>query len=112
LGSERQVKKGAQVAKISNPRAAVAAENIKVKSFFNDSEVQRVDLGLPTAIDPVARKEATAKARTEESVNVKQRLTNVIIISTETSNGRSDERKIKEEEDRRRTNLYFIAHRS
>ncbi|GAB2294485.1 hypothetical protein Dimus_028691, partial [Dionaea muscipula] len=58
------VKKGGQVAKIPNPRAAAAAENIK-------------------------ERKAAVKLGTEESVNVKRRYANVIIISTETSNGRA-----------------------
>ncbi|GAB2284321.1 hypothetical protein Dimus_018782 [Dionaea muscipula] len=64
------VKKGAQVAKIPNPRAAIAEENIKERKLRR-------------------------KLRTEESVNVKQQPTNVIIISTETSNGRTVKERLR-----------------
>ncbi|GAB2288486.1 hypothetical protein Dimus_022815, partial [Dionaea muscipula] len=53
------VKKGAQVAKIPNPRATAATENIKRAARGE----QRVDLGLLTAIDLGAGKEAAAKAQ-------------------------------------------------
>ncbi|GAB2266110.1 hypothetical protein Dimus_001134, partial [Dionaea muscipula] len=85
------VKKGAQVAKIPNPRAA-AAENIKVKSFIKSSNnwgEQRVDLGLPTAIDLGAGKEAAAKAQNGGERKCEATATNVIIISTKFSNGRA-----------------------
>ncbi|GAB2301913.1 hypothetical protein Dimus_035935, partial [Dionaea muscipula] len=64
------VKKGAQIAKIPNPRAATAEENIKEKKLRRN-------------------------LRTEESVNVKQQPANVIIISTETSNGRTVKERLK-----------------
>ncbi|GAB2295072.1 hypothetical protein Dimus_029253 [Dionaea muscipula] len=66
------VKKGAQVAKISNPRAAVAAENIKKQQQGG-----------------VKRKEAAAKAQNGGERKCEAATTNVIIISTETSNGRA-----------------------
>ncbi|GAB2281610.1 hypothetical protein Dimus_016186 [Dionaea muscipula] len=78
------VKKGAQVAKIPNPRAAAAAENIK-----QGGGEQRVDLGLPIAIDLGAGKEASAKAQNGGERKCETAATNVIIISTETSNGRA-----------------------
>ncbi|GAB2272874.1 hypothetical protein Dimus_007690, partial [Dionaea muscipula] len=79
------VKKGAQVAKIPNPRAT-AAENIKKQQQRGE---QRVDLGLPTAIDLGAGKEAAAKAQNGGERKCEAAATNVIIISTETSNGRA-----------------------
>ncbi|GAB2281708.1 hypothetical protein Dimus_016278, partial [Dionaea muscipula] len=78
------VKKSAQVAKISNPRATAAAENIK-----QQRGEQRVDLGLPTAIDLGAGKEAAAKAQNGGERKCEAAVANVIIISTETSNGRA-----------------------
>ncbi|GAB2296238.1 hypothetical protein Dimus_030365, partial [Dionaea muscipula] len=79
------VKKSSQVAKIPNPRAAAAAENIKQQQRGE----QRVDLGLPTAIDLGAGKEAAAKAQNGGERKCEAEAANVIIISTETSNGRA-----------------------
>ncbi|GAB2303687.1 hypothetical protein Dimus_037672 [Dionaea muscipula] len=50
---------------------------------------QRVDLGLLTAIDLGAGKEAAAKAQNGGERKCEVAATNVIIISTETSNGRA-----------------------
>ncbi|GAB2297638.1 hypothetical protein Dimus_031728, partial [Dionaea muscipula] len=78
------VKKGAQVAKIPNPRAATAAENIKGE--------QRVDLGLPTAIDPGAERKAAVKLRTEESEaaaigGVARKRVDLIIVNIDEASG-------------------------
>ncbi|GAB2295782.1 hypothetical protein Dimus_029937 [Dionaea muscipula] len=67
---------------------------------------QRVDLRLPTAIDLGAGKEAAAKAQNGGERKCEAAAANVILISTETTH------YISQCEDRRRTNLYFIAHRS
>ncbi|GAB2281008.1 hypothetical protein Dimus_015622 [Dionaea muscipula] len=50
---------------------------------------QRVDFGLPTAIDLGAGKEVAAKAQNGGERKCEAATTNVIIISTETSNGRA-----------------------
>ncbi|GAB2288329.1 hypothetical protein Dimus_022662, partial [Dionaea muscipula] len=50
---------------------------------------QRVDLGLPTSIDLGAGKEAVAKTQNGGERKCEAAATNVIIISTETSNGRA-----------------------
>ncbi|GAB2296088.1 hypothetical protein Dimus_030225, partial [Dionaea muscipula] len=50
---------------------------------------QRVDLGLPTTIDLGAGKEAAAKAQNGGEHKCEAAAANVIIISTETSNGRA-----------------------
>ncbi|GAB2265576.1 hypothetical protein Dimus_000614, partial [Dionaea muscipula] len=81
------VKNSAQVAKIPNPRAAAAAENIKKRQQRGGE--QRVDLGLPTVIDLRAGKEATAKAQNGGERKCEVATANVIIISTETNNGRA-----------------------
>ncbi|GAB2298075.1 hypothetical protein Dimus_032150, partial [Dionaea muscipula] len=54
---------------------------------------QRVDLGLPTAIDLGAGKEVAAKAQNGGERKCEATTTNMIIISTETSNGRAVKEK-------------------